>query len=101
MFDLPLTVQLGALHSGLEPQQKSNLLRRFNSGKLRALLLTDAFGLGLDFQEVDVVLSVSPVRDLTPTFELIWASVTPADAFGLGLDFQEVDVALSVSDVCS
>ncbi|WIA16185.1 hypothetical protein OEZ85_012898 [Tetradesmus obliquus] len=53
-----LHAELGALHSGLEPQQKANLLRRFNSGKLRALLLTDAFGLGLDFQEVDVVLSV-------------------------------------------
>jgi superfamily II DNA/RNA helicase len=50
---------MGCLHSAVEPQEKAALLRRFNSGQLRALLLTDAYGLGLDFKDVDVVLGVS------------------------------------------
>jgi hypothetical protein len=52
-------MQMGCLHSAVEPQEKAALLRRFNSGQLRALLLTDAYGLGLDFKDVDVVLGVS------------------------------------------
>jgi uncharacterized C2H2 Zn-finger protein len=54
-------MQMGCLHSAVEPQEKATLLRHFNSGKLRALLLTDAYGLGLDFKDVDIVLGVSCV----------------------------------------
>jgi superfamily II DNA/RNA helicase len=58
-YRLVLTAQLGCLHSGLEPDKKQAQLRRFNRGELRALLLTDAYGLGMDFKDVDVVLGVS------------------------------------------
>jgi Lhr-like helicase len=55
-------VQMGCLHSAVEAREKAALLRRFNSGQLRALLLTDAFGLGLDFKDVDAVLGVSCIE---------------------------------------
>jgi superfamily II DNA/RNA helicase len=52
-------MQLGCLHSALKPEEKASVLRRFNTGQLRALLLTDAYGLGMDFKNVDVVFGVS------------------------------------------
>lgn len=50
--------QVPYLHGDLQPAQRGLLLQKFNGGQQQVLLASDAFGLGLDFQGVDVVLQV-------------------------------------------
>jgi superfamily II DNA/RNA helicase len=44
------------LHGEQKGQHRAAALAKFNIGKLNALVTSDAFGLGIDYQGVDVVL---------------------------------------------
>ncbi|KAF8055724.1 RH47 [Scenedesmus sp. PABB004] len=50
--------QVGVLDGAAEAQARASVLAAFNGGRLPALVVSDAFSLGLDFRAVDVVLQV-------------------------------------------
>lgn len=49
--------QVSALYGIQSGQQRAATLADFNSGRVQVLFTTDAFGLGLDYQGVDVVIN--------------------------------------------
>lgn len=60
---IPCNVQVDALFGEQGGQKRAHVLERFNRGHLDALVTTDAFGLGLDYKDVDVVM---PLASLAP-----------------------------------
>ncbi|MFG0262278.1 MAG: RecQ family ATP-dependent DNA helicase, partial [Novipirellula sp. JB048] len=47
---------IGAYHAGLEPQQRQRIQDQFMSGKLAAIVATNAFGMGIDKSDIRYVI---------------------------------------------
>jgi superfamily II DNA/RNA helicase len=67
--------QVGALCGSQQGQQRASTLAKFNRGQLHVLLTSDAFGLGLDYQGVDVVVCLDEAAPTTQAYVARW--VTP------------------------
>ena len=56
-------VDAKAIHGDLRQEVRERALKRFASGKLRALVATDVAARGLDIDELDVVIQADPAPD--------------------------------------
>lgn len=61
---VPALLQVAALYGDQPGHGRARVLAQFNQGELHALATSDAFGLGLDYKDVDVVLCLD---DAAPT----------------------------------
>lgn len=61
---VPAVLQVAALYGDQPGRGRARVLSQFNRGELHALATSDAFGLGLDYKDVDVVLCLD---DAAPT----------------------------------
>lgn len=66
------TLQLGVLTGSQNDQQRSKTLGEFNSAALQVLLTSDAFGLGLDYKGVDVVVCLNDPAPSYATYVARW-----------------------------
>ena len=57
-------VDAASYHAGLESETRGNILSRFMSDKLRVVVATVAFGMGLDKPNVRAVVHYSMPRSL-------------------------------------
>ena len=54
-----------ALHSGLSPDERKTLMRRFRAGEIRVLCTVDLLNEGVDVPEIDTVLFLRPTESAT------------------------------------
>lgn len=68
-------LQVGALYGAQQGQQRGSILSKFNQGQLHVLLTSDAFGLGLDYQGVDVVVCLDEVAPTAQAYVARWVAL--------------------------
>jgi superfamily II DNA/RNA helicase len=61
------------LHGEQKGQQRAAALAQFNIGKLHALVTSDAFGLGIDYQGVEMVLCLDEAAPTAQAYVARWA----------------------------